>query len=96
MTGQQEHPATGRTLDHQATGKVTIEGLAKAMGVHATVIDGYADPAGFEKLLLERLAVPELSLIVSRRPCILAAADIRKWEKQAAEDLKSNPCGACC
>ena len=44
---------------------------------------------------LERLAVPEVSLIVSRRPCILAAADIRKWEKQAMEGQKLNPCAAC-
>ncbi len=27
MTGQQEHPGTGRTLDHEPTGKVSIEGL---------------------------------------------------------------------
>ncbi len=50
-----------------------------------TVIDPYADPDGFERLLVERLAAPELSVIVARRPCILAAADIRKWEQQAAE-----------
>ena len=33
MTGQQEHPGTGRTLDHDPTGKVSIEGLARALGV---------------------------------------------------------------
>jgi indolepyruvate ferredoxin oxidoreductase alpha subunit len=93
MTGQQEHPATGRTLDHAPTGQVSIEGVAQAMGVHTTVIDGFADPGGFEKLLRERLATPQPSLIVSRRPCILAAADIRKWEKQAAELRRpSDPC----
>jgi hypothetical protein len=29
-------------------------------------------------------------MIVARRPCILAAADIRKWEKAAADR-----CAAC-
>ena len=86
MTGQQEHPGTGRTLDHGPTNKLSIEGIAAAIGIGSvTVIDPYADPEGFERLLLERLAATELSVIVARRPCILAAADIRKWEQQAAE-----------
>jgi indolepyruvate ferredoxin oxidoreductase alpha subunit len=85
MTGQQEHPATGRSLDHGPTHKLSIEGLAAAIGIASvTVIDPYADPEGFERLLAERLAADELSLIVARRPCILAAADIRRWEQQAA------------
>ena len=86
MTGQQEHPGTGRRLDHGPTSQLSIEGLATAIGIPSvTVIDAYAEPEEFERLLLERLAAPELSLIVARRPCILAAADIRKWEGQAAE-----------
>jgi indolepyruvate ferredoxin oxidoreductase alpha subunit len=86
MTGQQEHPGTGRRLDHGPTNQLSIEGLATAIGIPSvTVIDAYAEPEEFERLLLERLAAPELSVIVARRPCILAAADIRKWEGQAAE-----------
>jgi indolepyruvate ferredoxin oxidoreductase alpha subunit len=86
MTGQQEHPATGRRLDHGPTNQLSIEGLARAIGIpHVTVIDAYAEPEEFERLLLERLAAPELAVIVARRPCILAAADIRKWEGLATE-----------
>ena len=86
MTGQQEHPGTGRRLDHTPTARLSIEGIASAIGVDSvTVIDPYADPEGFESLLRERLAAPELSVIVARRPCILAAADIRRYEHQAAE-----------
>ncbi|MGA2513545.1 MAG: indolepyruvate ferredoxin oxidoreductase subunit alpha [Candidatus Limnocylindrales bacterium] len=86
MTGQQEHPATGRTLDHLPTTKLSIEGLASAIGIPSvTVIDPYAEPEGFERLLVERLAAPDLSVIIARRPCILAAPDIRRWEHQAAE-----------
>jgi indolepyruvate ferredoxin oxidoreductase alpha subunit len=86
MTGQQEHPGTGRRLDHGPTNQLSIEDLATAIGIPSvTVIDPYADPDGFESLLLDRLAAPVLSVIVARRPCVLAAADIRKWERQAAE-----------
>jgi indolepyruvate ferredoxin oxidoreductase alpha subunit len=91
MTGQQEHPGTGRALDHGATGRVSIEGLTAAMGVDTVVCDPFADPAAFEKLLVERLGRPALSVIVARRPCVLAAADIRAWDKTNAERAR----GAC-
>ncbi len=85
MTGQQEHPATGRSLGHEPTGKLSIEGLARALGVkNVDVVDPMPDPSAFEKLLVDRLSRSEISVIVSRRPCILAAADIRKYEKAAA------------
>jgi indolepyruvate ferredoxin oxidoreductase alpha subunit len=91
MTGQQEHPGTGRTLQHAPTGKVSIEGLGLAVGLkNVDVVDPIADPGGFERLLVDRLGRRELSMIVARRPCILAAADIRRWEKAAAER-----CAAC-
>jgi indolepyruvate ferredoxin oxidoreductase, alpha subunit len=98
MTGQQEHPATGRRLDHEATGKVSIEGIARALGVtNVDVIDPVTDPGGFERMLVDRLARPQLSVIVARRPCILAAADIRGYEKQNAEKaaLSATACAAC-
>jgi indolepyruvate ferredoxin oxidoreductase alpha subunit len=86
MTGQQEHPGTGRTLGHEPTGKLSIEGLARALGIpNVDVVDPLPDPGAFEKLLRDRLSRPELSVIVARRPCILAAPDIRRYEKAAAE-----------
>jgi indolepyruvate ferredoxin oxidoreductase alpha subunit len=91
MTGQQEHPGTGRTMEHEQTGKVSIEGLGRAVGLtNVDVVDPVADPPGFERLLVDRLSKPELSMIVARRACILAAADIRKYEKAAADT-----CAAC-
>ena len=96
MTGQQEHPGTGRSLEHAPTGRVSIEGIATAMGVPSvSVVDPFADPAGFERLLSERLAARQLSLIVARRPCILAAADIRGWDKLAEERRRAQACSAC-
>ncbi len=95
MTGQQEHPGTGRRLDHGATGQVSIEGVARALGVkNVDVIDPVADPGGFEALLVDRLGRKELSVIVTRRPCILAAADIRGWDKQNALKLAAG-CSGC-
>jgi indolepyruvate ferredoxin oxidoreductase alpha subunit len=95
MTGQQEHPATGRSLEHGPAGQVSIEGLVRAMGIDCVVLDAFEDPAGFEKVLVERLAAPRLSVIVSRRACVLAAADIRKWDQKNAALRGSDPCAGC-
>jgi indolepyruvate ferredoxin oxidoreductase alpha subunit len=54
------------------------------------VVDPVKDPKGWERLFEDRLGRRELSVIVARSPCILAAADIRRWEKAAADR-----CAAC-
>ncbi len=49
MTGMQEHPGTGRTLEHQPTGKVVIEDLVRSLGIASVhVIDPTANPAAFQ------------------------------------------------
>ncbi len=84
MTGLQEHPGTGRTLDHRQTGKVVFEDLARMLGfAHVDVLDPTDDPAAFERLVADRLASEKLCLIVTRRPCLLAAGKIKEYEKAA-------------
>ncbi len=82
MTGMQEHPGTGRSLEHGPAGKVVLEDLARAIGIrNVDVIDPVADPAAFRSLLESRLAAPELSVIISRRNCLLAAGKIKAYER---------------
>ncbi|MBP7935393.1 MAG: thiamine pyrophosphate-binding protein [Phycisphaerae bacterium] len=84
MTGLQEHPATGRTLDHKSTGKVRIEDLARSLGIpNVVVTDPVGDPEGFEALLRRVLGDGGLWVIVARRPCLLAAGKIKEYERQA-------------
>jgi len=79
MTGLQEHPGTGRTLNHKPTGRVVYEDLARALGVrNVHVVDPVGDPGGLDRLLTDSLAKDELTLIVARRPCVLAARKIRE------------------
>jgi indolepyruvate ferredoxin oxidoreductase, alpha subunit len=86
MTGLQEHPGTGRSLDHQPTGKVVYEDLARALGVGAVhTIDPSRDRKAFESLLRESLASDQLTVIVARRPCLLAAGKIKQYEQAAAD-----------
>ena len=82
MTGMQEHPGTGRTLDHRKTGKVVMEEVIKAMGVrNVHIVDATLDPRGFEELMKASLEKPELSVIINRRNCLLAAKSIREYER---------------
>ena len=87
MTGLQEHPGTGRTLDHTKTGKVIFEDLARALGVrNVYVADPAQDPSGFEALVRECLDRAELSVVIARRNCLLAAGAIREYEKCESEN----------
>jgi indolepyruvate ferredoxin oxidoreductase alpha subunit len=82
MTGMQEHPGTGRKLNHQRTNKVTSEAVLKAMGVdNVHVLDATLDPQGFEELVKNSLEKPELTVIINRRLCLLAAKSIKEYEK---------------
>jgi indolepyruvate ferredoxin oxidoreductase alpha subunit len=82
MTGLQEHPGTGRSLDHAKTGKVIFEDLARALGIaNVHVVDPLTDTEKFRALLMESLAKPELTLLIARRNCLLAAGSIREYER---------------
>jgi indolepyruvate ferredoxin oxidoreductase alpha subunit len=82
MTGMQEHPGTGRTLEHAQTGKVIFEDLARTLGIkHVHVVDPTVNTPAFEKLVLDCLATGELAVIVARRSCLLASRAIREYER---------------
>ena len=82
MTGMQEHPGTGRTLSHAQTGKVIFEDLARSVGVrNVHVIDPTQEPEKFQKLIQECLDLPELSVVIARRDCLLATRAIREYER---------------
>lgn len=82
MTGMQEHPGTGRRLDHQKTGKFVFEDFARMLGIpQVHVVDPALDPDGFRELLQRCLDSGELCVIIARRNCLLAAASIREYER---------------
>ena len=81
MTGLQEHPGTGRTLDHQPAYQLVFEDVARAMGINNVhVVDVRKGDDTFRNLLTECLADSQLSLIITRRPCILAVKKIKQYE----------------
>ena len=101
MTGQQEHPGTGRQLDGGATYKVSYEDLAHAAGVkNVFTLNPVREKAKFKELLAEALRKDELTVFIARSPCILAAGRIFAWEKElaareAADAESSTVCPEC-
>ena len=89
MTGLQEHPGTGRTLDHKPARRLVFEDLARAAGVERVeVIDARKDKEGFERLLLECLGSEQLCVIIARSPCNLAARRLKKLAEQDTTDAE--------
>ena len=95
MTGQQEHPGTGRDLSHQPTTRLLFEDVARAMGIdYVVTIDPLADDEALEQTIREALDSGKIAVIVARRPCILAAPKIRQYER-AALQVKTACASAC-
>jgi indolepyruvate ferredoxin oxidoreductase alpha subunit len=85
MTGHQEHPGTGRKLNHEPTGQVVFEDLARSLGVRRVhVLEPRVGTDDFERVLSECLASGELALIVVRRPCILIAPQLKEYARRDA------------
>ena len=92
MTGHQEHPGTGRLLNHQPTHKLVLEDLLRVLGVpRVAVIEPRVGSDEFEHRLLADLASGELCVIIARRPCILIAKQLREYEQAEAKVAPTCP-----
>jgi indolepyruvate ferredoxin oxidoreductase alpha subunit len=92
MTGHQEHPGTGRNLDHEPANKIVFEDLARSMGMRRVhVVAPHAGSKDFEALVKSSLDSGELTLIIVRRPCILIAKQLREYEKCETPDACQCP-----
>ena len=75
MTGRQENPTSGYQLDHTDAPQVDMEQLCRAIGVkHVTILDPY-DLEMTGKVIRAEMARPEVSVIITTRPCMLVPRD---------------------
>lgn len=84
MTGLQEHPGTGRSLNHRPAGQVVLEELCRGMGVkNVHVLDPLRQKDEFRQLLKRYIEKPAPAVIIARRTCLLAAGKIKEYERAA-------------
>jgi indolepyruvate ferredoxin oxidoreductase alpha subunit len=81
MTGFQENPSTGRSLDHSPTSKLSLEDLLEVLGVpNIHVIDPIDDKRNYLNTLQKALDSGELHVLIARRHCELVEPKIADWE----------------
>ena len=71
MTGHQQNPTTGLTLQNEPTYPIKIEDFCKAVGVKRVRVVDPQDMAATEAAIREEVAAIEPSVIIVRRPCQL-------------------------
>jgi indolepyruvate ferredoxin oxidoreductase, alpha subunit len=75
MTGQQDNPATGKTLQGADVPQLDFEALARAVGVqHVSTVDPL-DVEATEKAVRDSLKAQGPAVIIARRPCVFVDRD---------------------
>lgn len=93
MTGHQDHAATGKTLMGEDTYAIDIPGLCRAMGVpNVTVVNAF-DIDELERVVKEETARDQVSVIITKSPCVLLSKG--KKPLYAALEEKCKKCGMC-
>ncbi len=93
MTGHQDHPSTGKTLCGEIAPSVDIPALVKSIGVeHVRIMDPF-DLKALEQALKEETARDALSVIITKRPCVLL--DKKYILPPYAITEKCRNCGVC-
>jgi len=95
MTGHQDHAATGKTLMGDTVPAINIMHLCQSMGIkNVTEIDAF-DTEGLEKLIKEETAKDEVSVIITKAPCVLLKDHPPVTHKCEADPAACKHCGMC-
>ena len=93
MTGHQDHPATGKTAKGDPAPAVDIPKLVETLGVkYVRVVDPFDLPA-LEAALREETEREEVSVIITKRPCVLIDKNSIKGTLTVTDACRN--CGAC-
>lgn len=94
MTGHQDHAATGKTLKGETVPAINIYELCRAMGVkHVTEVNAF-DTTELEKIVKEEVARDEVSVIITKSPCVLLKGNVFPYRCKPVEDA-CKKCGMC-
>jgi indolepyruvate ferredoxin oxidoreductase alpha subunit len=95
MTGHQQHPGTGRTLQGKETVAVEFEPLVRAMGIQRVhTVDSY-DLKAVDTALKDCLEADEPAVIIARRECALMPEARKQWLPLRVNEERCNGCGLC-
>ena len=94
MTGGQQNPTTGKNLRGEPAPVLDLEKVVAACGVkHISVVDPH-DLQEMERILREEMERDEISVIITRRPCIMNYRP-KKISVAEIDPEKCIGCGLC-
>lgn len=93
MTGHQQHPGTGITLQEKTTNAVDLEKLVRSIGFDKVDIADPYDLDGLAEVLEDHLGSGKPSVLIVRRPCVLYTRE-KNEPPHVDVELCSN-CGTC-
>lgn len=93
MTGHQDHAATGKTLQGDPTYAIDIPKLCRAIGVKHVIEVNAFDIQTLEKVVKEEVVRDEVSVIITKTPCVLLSK--AKKPLYTAHPDKCKKCGMC-
>lgn len=94
MTGHQDNAATGKTLQGEETPAINIYHLCKAIGIKNVVEVNAFDITTLERVIKEETAKDEISVIITKSPCVLLSKAPIKVQYRVENDL-CKKCGMC-
>lgn len=95
MTGHQDNPGTGRTLQQEDTARIRLEPLVRALGFeHVSTVDAY-DVDGIEAALKAYMKLDEPAVLIAEHPCVLLPEARRQWTPLEVIAEHCNGCSMC-
>jgi len=95
MTGHQENPGTGRTLQQQETVQIELEPLVRALGITRVSTVDALDVATIEKTLKAWLKEEGPAVLITRHACALLPEERKEWLPLRVVEEKCNGCTLC-
>ena len=93
MTGHQDHAATGKTLMGEEVPAINIPELCRSLGIKNVIEVSAFDTAELERVVKEEVAKDEVSVIITKAPCVLLSKQKTKVCRPLPEKCKK--CGMC-
>ncbi|NMB41786.1 MAG: indolepyruvate ferredoxin oxidoreductase subunit alpha [Firmicutes bacterium] len=93
MTGHQQHPGTGITLQKQQTKAVNLEQLVRGIGFEKIDTCDPYDLDNLSQVLEDHLASEQPSVIIAKRSCVLYTRE--KDEPPQVDPEECTDCGTC-
>lgn len=94
MTGHQDHAATGKTLKGEVVPAINIFKLCEALGIRNVTEVNAFDTETLEKVVKEEVARDEVSVIITKSPCVLLKGNVFPNVCKPVPE-KCKKCGMC-